>query len=163
MSAEEILAELVEMAAHERVSDLQIQSSRVIYANKAGSTAPILRWGILEEKTVLRIAEILYAARRLALGAVQEGNENPNALRDAIGTGRKLDFASEGDGSGALRVRPIRVQACGVSAGRFGDPETPPALLIPTTSVRFSFLLRAQRSFHPVEPRHKMIHRSQPS
>src|SRR5215471_3416502 len=51
MSAEEILAELVEIASRERVSDLQIQSSRVVYANKAGSTAPILRWGILDEKT----------------------------------------------------------------------------------------------------------------
>jgi twitching motility protein PilT len=110
MSAEEILAELVEMASRERVSDLQIQSSRVVYANKAGSTAPILRWGILEEKTVLRMAEILYAARRLALGAVQESNENPNALRDAIGTGLKLDFASEGDGSGPVGLGRFRVQ-----------------------------------------------------
>jgi hypothetical protein len=42
MSPEEILAELVEIASRERVSDLQIQSSRVVYANKAGSTAPIL-------------------------------------------------------------------------------------------------------------------------
>jgi len=110
MSAEEILAELVEMASRERVSDLQIQSSRVIYANKAGSTALILRWGILDEKTVLRMAEILYAGRRLALGAVQESNENPNALRDAIGTGLKLDFASEGDGSGLLGLGRFRVQ-----------------------------------------------------
>jgi twitching motility protein PilT len=110
MSAEEVLAELVEMASRERVSDLQIQSSRVIYANKAGSTAPILRWGILDEKTVLRMAEILYGARRLALGAVQESNENPNALRDAIGTGLKLDFASEGDGSGPVGLGRFRVQ-----------------------------------------------------
>jgi hypothetical protein len=35
MSPEEILAELVEIASRERVSDLQIQSSRVVYANKA--------------------------------------------------------------------------------------------------------------------------------
>jgi pilus retraction protein PilT len=111
MSAEEILAELVEIASRERVSDLQIQSSRVVYANKAGSTAPILRWGILEEKTVLRMAEILYASRRLALGALQESNENPNALRDAIAAdGRKLDFASEGDGSGPLGLGRFRVQ-----------------------------------------------------
>jgi pilus retraction protein PilT len=110
MSAEEILAELVEMASRERVSDLQIQSSRFVYANKAGSTAPILRWGILDEKTVLRMAEILYAGRRLALGAVQDSNEDPNALRDAIGTGLKLDFASEGDGSGALGFGRLRVQ-----------------------------------------------------
>jgi pilus retraction protein PilT len=110
MSAEEILAELIEMASRERVSDLQIQSSRVVYANKAGSTAPILRWGILDEKTVLRMAEILYAERRLALDAVQESNESPNALRDAIGTGLKLDFASEGDGSGPLGFGRLRVQ-----------------------------------------------------
>jgi pilus retraction protein PilT len=110
MSAEEILAELVEMASRERVSDLQIQSSRVIYANKAGSTTPILRWGILDEKTVLRMAEILYAGRRLALDAVRESSENPNALRDAIGTGLKLDFASEGNGSGLLGLGRFRVQ-----------------------------------------------------
>jgi twitching motility protein PilT len=110
MSPEEILAELVEIAARERISDLQIQSSRVVYANKAGSTAPILRWGVLDEKTVLRMAEILYASRRLALGAVQESNENPNALRDAIGTGLKLDFASEGDGSRPLGLGRYRVQ-----------------------------------------------------
>jgi len=110
MSPEEILAELVEIASRERVSDLQIQSSRVVYANKAGSTAPILRWGILEEKTVLRIVEILYAARRLSLGVLQESNENPNALRDAIGADRKLDFASEGDGSGPLGFGRFRVQ-----------------------------------------------------
>jgi twitching motility protein PilT len=110
LSPEQILAELVELNARERISDLQIQSSRFIYANKAGSTAPILRWGILEEKTVLRIVEILYAARRLSLGVLQEGNENPNALRDAIAADRKLDFASEGDGSGPLGFGRFRVQ-----------------------------------------------------
>jgi len=110
MSAEEILAELVEMCGRERVSDLQIQSSRVVYANKAGSTAPILRWGILDEKTVLRMVETLYGARRLSLGVLQETDENPNALRDAIGTDRKLDFASEGDGSGPLGFGRFRVQ-----------------------------------------------------
>jgi len=56
------------------------------------------------------MAEILYAGRRLALDAVQESSENPNALQDAIGTGLKLDFASEGDGSGLLGLGRFRVQ-----------------------------------------------------
>jgi twitching motility protein PilT len=110
MGPEAILTELVEMSARERISDLQIQSHRVVYANKAGSTAPILRWGILDERTVFRMVEILYAARRLSLGVLQESTENPNALREAIGAERKLDFASEGDGSAPLGFSRFRVQ-----------------------------------------------------
>jgi hypothetical protein len=35
----------------------------LVCANRAGSTAAILRWGILDQKSVLRMAEILYTAR----------------------------------------------------------------------------------------------------
>jgi twitching motility protein PilT len=108
LNPEQILAELVELNARERISDLQIQSSRFIYANKAGSTAPILRWGILNEATVLRMVEILYDARRLSLGALEEKEQA--TVTHALAADRKLDFASEGDGTGPLGSGRFRVQ-----------------------------------------------------
>jgi twitching motility protein PilT len=110
LNAKQILAELVELNARERISDLQIQSSRYVYANKAGSTAPILRWGILKEKTVFHMVEILYAARRLSLGALQSEETQQVTVAQALGADRKLDFASEGDGSGPLGFGRFRIQ-----------------------------------------------------
>src|SRR5262249_16428846 len=50
-----ILAELMEMAEAEGFSDLQIQTDRMIYANAAGSTRPMTRWGKISSTVAFEI------------------------------------------------------------------------------------------------------------
>jgi twitching motility protein PilT len=105
-----ILAELMDIAETEGFSDLQIQTDRMIYANGAGSTRPITKWGRLSSAVAFEILQIFYNSRRVFLGI---GSEEAEAdLEERFLAERKLDFASEGGGQGCpLKNGRYRVQA----------------------------------------------------
>ena len=106
----QILAELGEMAETEGFSDLQIQTDRMIYANAAGSTRPITKWGKLSSEVAFEILQCFYNNRRVFLGIGPEEAEVD--LEERFLSERKLDFASEGGGQGSpLKSGRFRVQA----------------------------------------------------
>src|SRR5215471_4293700 len=105
-----ILAELVDMAETEGFSDLQIQTDRMIYANAAGSTRPITKWGKISSTVAFEILQSFYDSRRVFLGIGPQ--EEEVSLEERLLAERKLDFASEGGGDGSLvRNGRYRVQA----------------------------------------------------
>jgi twitching motility protein PilT len=105
-----ILAELTDMAETEGFSDLQIQTDRFIYANGAGSTRPITKWGRLSSAVAFEILQCLYSSRRVFLGIGPE--EAEVSLEQLFLAERKLDFASEGGGQGSpLKSGRYRIQA----------------------------------------------------
>ena len=108
----QILTESIDFAHKERISDLQFQAGRFIYANGAGSTRPCVQWGKLSGDTLREILEIFYGQRTIFKGfESQEGGHTGNLLQLLIAE-RKLDFACEGkEADGALGVGRFRVQA----------------------------------------------------
>ena len=105
----EILAELTDMAEAEDFSDLQMQTDRMIYANGAGSTKPITKWGKLSSTVAFEILRCLYNSRRVFLGIGQEETEAD--LEARFLAERKVDFACEGGEGSPLKNGRYRVQA----------------------------------------------------
>jgi len=106
-----ILCEIMELSNAEGFSDIQIQSGRLIYCNGGGSTRPFANWGILSAESVLEILRILYENRRIFLGLESEKEEVSVPLEDLFLQQRRLDFASEGNGSKHPYGGRVRVQA----------------------------------------------------
>jgi Tfp pilus assembly pilus retraction ATPase PilT len=100
----------MDIAETESFSDLQIQTDRMIYANGAGSTRPLTKWGKLSSAVAFEILHCFYNSRRVFLGIGSE--EAEAALEERFLAERKLDFASEGGGQGSpLKNGRYRVQA----------------------------------------------------
>ena len=107
----QVLTEAIEFAHQERISDLQFQAGRFIYANGGGSTRPCQQWGKLSGDTLREILELFYAQRTIFKGFESEDGHKGNLLHLLIAD-RKLDFACEGkEADGALGVGRFRVQA----------------------------------------------------
>jgi twitching motility protein PilT len=106
----QLLAEVIDFAHRERISDLQFQAGRFIYANGGGSTRPCEQWGKLSGDALREILELLYEHRTIFKGFESEGDRANNLLQRLIAE-RKIDFASEGkEASGALGVGRFRIQ-----------------------------------------------------
>jgi twitching motility protein PilT len=107
----QILAEVIEFAHRERISDLQFQAGRYIYANGGGSTSPCVQWEKLSGEALREILELFYAHRTIFEGFESEENHAGDLLLRLIAE-RKLDFACEGkEPDGALGVGRFRIQA----------------------------------------------------
>src|ERR1700732_3298826 len=59
----QVLAEVIEFAYREKISDLQFQAGRFIYANGSGSTRPCEQWGKLSGAALREILELFSAHR----------------------------------------------------------------------------------------------------
>jgi twitching motility protein PilT len=106
----QVLADVIDFANRERISDLQFQTGRFIYANGSGSTRPCEKWGQLSPDSFPEILELFYSHRTLD-GSGSEDTETGDLWQRLI-TERKIDFACEGkDAGGALGVGRFRVQA----------------------------------------------------
>jgi hypothetical protein len=60
----QILAEVIQLARREGISDLQIQPEKLVYANGGGSTRPYEQWGKLTVDAVCEILELLYREQK---------------------------------------------------------------------------------------------------
>jgi twitching motility protein PilT len=107
----QILAEVIAFAYQERISDLQFQAGRFIYANGSGSTRPYVKWGKLSGETLREILQLFYDHRTIFKG-FESQDSHDGALLPLLIAERKLDFACEGkDADGALGVGRFRIQA----------------------------------------------------
>jgi twitching motility protein PilT len=107
----EVLAQVIEFAYRERISDLQFQTGRFIYANGSGSTRPCEQWGKLSEAVIREILELFYNHRTIFKGFETAEHQSGDLLGRLIAE-RKLDFACEGkEVDGALGVGRFRIQA----------------------------------------------------
>jgi twitching motility protein PilT len=107
----QILAEVIEFAHRERISDVQFQAGRFIYANGSGSTRPYEQWGKLSGDALREILELFYAHRTIFEGFESEDHRKGGLLQYLIAE-RKLDFACEGkEPDGVLGVGRFRLQA----------------------------------------------------
>src|ERR1700674_1476481 len=70
----QVLAEVIEFAQREKISDLQLQSGRPIYANGGGSTRPYEKWGNLSPSDLNVMLEVFYDHRTLFDGLESEGS-----------------------------------------------------------------------------------------
>jgi twitching motility protein PilT len=109
-AALQVLAEVIEFAQREKISDLQLQSGRPIYANGGGSTRPYEKWGNLSASDLNVMLDVFYDHRTLFDGLESAGSSGDlwqNLIKD-----RKIDFACEGViAGGVLGVGRYRVQA----------------------------------------------------
>jgi twitching motility protein PilT len=106
----QILAEVIQLARREGISDLQLQPEKLVYANGAGSTRPYERWGKLTVDAVSEILELLYRQRTIYQGFESEESKSGDLWHRLI-TERKVDFACEGkDPAGPLGTGRFRVQ-----------------------------------------------------
>jgi twitching motility protein PilT len=106
----QILAEVIEFAHRERISDVQFQAGRFIYANGSGSTRAYEQWGKLSGDAIREILEFFYAHRTIFEGFESE-SQKIGLLQHLIAE-RKLDFACEGkEPDGVLGVGRFRLQA----------------------------------------------------
>jgi twitching motility protein PilT len=107
----QVLAEVIEFAYREQISDLQFQAGRFIYANGSGSTRPCEQWGKLSGDALREILEMFYEHRTIFDGFESEDSQTSNLLRHLIAE-RKLDFACEGkEAGGQLGLGRFRIQA----------------------------------------------------
>src|SRR5260370_32922289 len=72
-AALQVLAEVIEFAQREKISDLQLQSGRHIYANGGGSTLPYEKWGKLSAADLNGMLDVFYDHRTLFDGLECEG------------------------------------------------------------------------------------------
>ena len=106
-----LISEVIDFAHRERISDLQFQSGRYIYANGGGSTTPCLQWGKLSEEVLPEIVELFYGHRTIFAGFEPEGDQMAELWRH-LRAERKIDFACEGKEAGSpLGLGRFRVQA----------------------------------------------------
>jgi twitching motility protein PilT len=107
----EVLAQVIEFAYRERISDLQFQAGRFIYANGSGSTRPCEQWGKLSGDALREILELFYEHRTIFKGFETDDHQGGDLLARLIAE-RKLDFACEGKQvGGPLGVGRFRIQA----------------------------------------------------
>jgi twitching motility protein PilT len=110
-STEQLVAEIIDFAQRERISDIQLQTGRLVYLNGGGSTRPYEKWGILSGDAVREILELFYDHRTIFKGFETEDTHTEDLLHRLIAE-RKLDFACEGkEPGGALGVGRFRIQA----------------------------------------------------
>jgi twitching motility protein PilT len=106
----QILSEVMDFARREKISDLQFQSGRLIYANGGGSTRPCEKWGKLSAEALSEILEVFYKHRTL-YDSFDPENSSGDLWKSLIAE-RKIDFACEGKiAGGVLGVGRFRVQA----------------------------------------------------
>jgi twitching motility protein PilT len=106
-----LLAEVIDFAHRERISDLQFQSERLIYANSGGSTSPCQQWGKLSAETLQEIIEIFYGNRTIFAGFDSPDDQVADLWRRLM-TDLKIDFACEGKQEGGpLGIGRFRIQA----------------------------------------------------
>src|SRR6267378_7241653 len=106
----QILAEVIQLARREVISDLQLQPEKLVYANGGGSTRPYEQWGKLTIDAVSEILELLYRQRTIYKGFEAEESKSGDLWHRLI-TERKVDFACEGlDPAGPLGSGRLRVQ-----------------------------------------------------
>jgi twitching motility protein PilT len=106
-----ILTQVIDFAHRERISDLQFQTGRFIYANGSGSTRPCEQWGKLSAAALREILELFYRNRTLSKG-FETGDHQEDDLLPRLHAERKLDFACEGkEAGGALGIGRFRIQA----------------------------------------------------
>jgi twitching motility protein PilT len=106
----QILAEIIQLARREGISDLQLQPEKLVYANGGGSTRPYEQWGKLTVDAVSEILELLYRQRTIYQGFESEEGKSGDLWHRLI-TERKVDFACEGlDPAGPLGSGRFRVQ-----------------------------------------------------
>jgi twitching motility protein PilT len=107
----DVIAQVIEFAYRERISDLQIQAGRFIYANGGGSTRPCEQWGKLPEEALPEILELFYSHRSATKGFESESDHTGDLWQRLIAE-RKMDFAAEGkEANGTLGVGRFRIQA----------------------------------------------------
>jgi twitching motility protein PilT len=105
----QILAEVIQFARREGISDLQLQPERLVYANGGGATRPCEQWGKLTADALSGILEYLYSGRTISAADSEESGSSD--LWRRLIADRKVDFACEGqDSSGSLGVGRFRVQ-----------------------------------------------------
>ena len=106
-----LLSEVIDFAHQERISDLQLQPGRFIYANGSGSTCPCEKWGKLPANALPEILELFYSHRTIFDSFESEEDQTGELWRHLIAE-RKLDFACEGKrADDSLGVGRFRVQA----------------------------------------------------
>ena len=106
-----LLSKVIDFAHHERISDLQLQSGRFIYANGSGSTRPYEQWGKLSAEVLREILEEFYDHRTIFEDFETKDSQEGDLLQRLI-TDRKLDFACESKEAGdPLGVGRFRIQA----------------------------------------------------
>ena len=106
-----LLSEIIDFAHRERVSDLQFQSGRFVYANSGGSTSPCEQWGKLSPDTVPEILEIFYGERTIFAGVESPDDQIADLWRRLMAD-LKIDFACEGkEEGGPLGMGRFRIQA----------------------------------------------------
>jgi twitching motility protein PilT len=107
----EVLAEVIDFAHRERISDLQLQAGRFIYANGGGSTRPCEQWGKLSGDDLRVILGLLYDHRTVFAG-FESAEDREGDLLGRLIAERKLDFACEGkEAESALGIGRFRIQA----------------------------------------------------
>ena len=107
----EVLAQVIEYAHREKISDLQFQAGRFIYANGGGSTRPCEQWGRLPEEALPEILELFYSHRSATKGFDSQSDLSGDLWQRLIAE-RKLDFAAEGnEAGGTLGIGRFRIQA----------------------------------------------------
>jgi twitching motility protein PilT len=106
-----LLSEVIDFAHRERISDLQFQSGRFIYANGGGSTSPCEQWGKLSADVLPEILEVFYGHRTIFAGFESEDDQIAELWRRLMAD-LKIDFACEGkEEGGPLGMGRFRIQA----------------------------------------------------
>jgi twitching motility protein PilT len=107
----QILSEIIGFAHREKISDLQLQSGRFVYANGSGSTTPCQQWGKLSGETLREILQLFYDHRTIFEGFETDDQHAVDLLQLLIAE-RKLDFACQGkEADGPLGIGRFRIQA----------------------------------------------------
>jgi twitching motility protein PilT len=107
----EILAQIIDFAYRERISDLQLQAGRFVYANGGGSTRPCEQWGKFPAEALPEILELFYSHRSATAGFDTQTDLTGDLWQRLVAE-RKIDFAAEGkEAGGLLGVGRFRIQA----------------------------------------------------
>jgi twitching motility protein PilT len=110
-STREILTQIIDFAHRERISDLQFQAGRFLYANGGGSTRACEQWGKLPAEVLPELLELFYSHRSATVGFEPQADLTGDLWQKLV-TERKIDFASEGkDPNGTLGIGRFRIQA----------------------------------------------------
>jgi twitching motility protein PilT len=107
----EVLAQIIDFAHRERISDLQFQAGRFLYANGGGSTRPCEQWGKLPAEVLPELLELFYSHRSATVSFDSQADLTGDLWQRLVAD-RKIDFASEGkEASGTLGIGRFRIQA----------------------------------------------------
>jgi twitching motility protein PilT len=110
-STAEVLAQIIDFAHRERISDLQFQAGKFVYANGGGSTRPCEQWGKLPEEALPELLELFYSHRSNTAGFDSQADLTGDLWQRLVAE-RKIDFAAEGkEAGGTLGIGRFRIQA----------------------------------------------------